>query len=495
MLHEALTAAERSATALQVVNMPWLNRVDSRLARRARRARSREIFVVEDHAPVGALGDSLRRAPRRSAGHRVRRRGLARLRDAAGGAPLPRSRRRLARGPHRARAAAPAPRRDAGLARPPGPLLLATLLRHRHRRRPARAAGRPARALSARHERARRSPGASAQATRASRGPGPRVPSTSRRPRRRSAASTGWLDRRVGFYPLSLRQSLQARLQPRTHAAGPSELVPRSRRSPARCPLRAPLDPALMRWHYGRLRYVPRAAPRAAAPRAAGGRAREHPDARRRPLHRRRAASRCCRSSVTSRAGTTRSARGSSSPHLRRYIVQNDVMRSDLVRYHGIDDDRIVVTGWPQTDVFHRKRPREDYERVVRGLGLDPSRPVVLVMGNTPDERSVRAARSSSGSSAGGRRAVPSRASRSCSVRIRATASGGSASPPRCSGDGRRGSGAELHRPRDACRPAPARRLSSSRTRARSCSTRSSTTGRRSACSTTRARRRARAGR
>src|SRR2546429_8295368 len=72
------------------------------------------------------------------------------------------------------------------------------------------------------------------------------------------------------------------------------------------------------------------------------------------------------------------------SPPLRRYIVQNDVMRNDLVRYHGIDNDRIVVTGWPQTDVFHRKRPRAEYERVVGGLGLEPSHPVVLVMGNTP---------------------------------------------------------------------------------------------------------------
>jgi CDP-glycerol glycerophosphotransferase (TagB/SpsB family) len=76
--------------------------------------------------------------------------------------------------------------------------------------------------------------------------------------------------------------------------------------------------------------------------------------------------------------------KGIVSPHLRRYIVQNDVMRDDLVRYHEIDGNRIVVTGWPQTDVFHRKRPREEYERVVRALGLDASRPVVLVMGNTP---------------------------------------------------------------------------------------------------------------
>jgi CDP-glycerol glycerophosphotransferase (TagB/SpsB family) len=59
-------------------------------------------------------------------------------------------------------------------------------------------------------------------------------------------------------------------------------------------------------------------------------------------------------------------------------------MRDDLVRYHDIEPDRIVVTGWPQTDIFHRRRPRSEYEELVRALGLDPSRPVVLVMGNTP---------------------------------------------------------------------------------------------------------------
>jgi CDP-glycerol glycerophosphotransferase (TagB/SpsB family) len=69
---------------------------------------------------------------------------------------------------------------------------------------------------------------------------------------------------------------------------------------------------------------------------------------------------------------------------LRRYLVQNEVMRDDLVRYHSIPPDRIVVTGWPQTDVFHRERPRAEYDAVLRSLGLDPSRPLVLVMGNTP---------------------------------------------------------------------------------------------------------------
>jgi CDP-glycerol glycerophosphotransferase (TagB/SpsB family) len=59
-------------------------------------------------------------------------------------------------------------------------------------------------------------------------------------------------------------------------------------------------------------------------------------------------------------------------------------MRDDLVRYHGVDQKRVVVTGWPQTDVFYRNRPRADFDELVGALGLDPRRPVVLVMGNSP---------------------------------------------------------------------------------------------------------------
>jgi transketolase len=61
MLHEALTAAEMLGDRLQVVNMPWLNRVDPEWLADLVEPFG-EIFVVEDHAPVGALGDTLRRA-------------------------------------------------------------------------------------------------------------------------------------------------------------------------------------------------------------------------------------------------------------------------------------------------------------------------------------------------------------------------------------------------------------------------------------------------
>jgi hypothetical protein len=191
-----------------------------------------------------------------------------------------------------------------------------------------------------------------------------------------------WLDRRVGFYPLSLRQSLREGFnQGRMQAGHQNWFLDPELAGPV--PLKIPLDPALMRWHYGRLRYVPPPLLRrleserpaivlaniqmhAVVPFIVGARREGVPIV----------------GHVASWDHTV--GKGIVSPHLRRYIVQNDVMRDDLVRYHGIDGNRIFVTGWPQTDVFHRKRPREEYEGAVRGLDLDPSRPVVLVMGNTP---------------------------------------------------------------------------------------------------------------
>jgi transketolase len=64
LLHEALLAAELLAdaegAAVRVVNMPWLNRFDAEwLATEV--AAFQTLLVLEDHAPVGGLGDALRR--------------------------------------------------------------------------------------------------------------------------------------------------------------------------------------------------------------------------------------------------------------------------------------------------------------------------------------------------------------------------------------------------------------------------------------------------
>jgi transketolase len=63
MLHETLTAAETlraRGTRVAVVAMPWLNAVDHDWLADVVQAHD-YVAVVEDHAPVGALGDTLRR--------------------------------------------------------------------------------------------------------------------------------------------------------------------------------------------------------------------------------------------------------------------------------------------------------------------------------------------------------------------------------------------------------------------------------------------------
>jgi transketolase len=61
MLHEALLAAEtlnRKGFGLRVINMPWLNRFNRSWLAQVLEPCQR-IFVVEDHAPVGGLGDAM----------------------------------------------------------------------------------------------------------------------------------------------------------------------------------------------------------------------------------------------------------------------------------------------------------------------------------------------------------------------------------------------------------------------------------------------------
>ena len=63
MIHEALVAHETlraQGIRLQVVDLPWLNRIDADwLAETV--APFATVFVLEDHAPVGALGDAILR--------------------------------------------------------------------------------------------------------------------------------------------------------------------------------------------------------------------------------------------------------------------------------------------------------------------------------------------------------------------------------------------------------------------------------------------------
>jgi CDP-Glycerol:Poly(glycerophosphate) glycerophosphotransferase len=207
----------------------------------------------------------------------------------------------------------------------------------------------------------------------------PESPSVPRKLHRRADR---WLDDNVGFYPLSLRLSLRNGFnRERMQRGHQNWFLDPERAGPA--PQWQSLDPVLMRWHYGRLRHVPaqlqerlrRDRPaivlantqmHAVVPFIVGGRR------LRLPLI----------GHIASWDHTV--GKGIVPPDLSRYIVQNDVMREDLVRFHGVDRGRIVVTGWPQTDVFHERRPRSEYGGLLRRLGLDSSTQVALVMGNTP---------------------------------------------------------------------------------------------------------------
>jgi transketolase len=63
MLHEALLASEllsEQGVGLAVVNLPWLNRVDSEWLESVVDP-VEHLFVVDDHAPVGGLGDTVLR--------------------------------------------------------------------------------------------------------------------------------------------------------------------------------------------------------------------------------------------------------------------------------------------------------------------------------------------------------------------------------------------------------------------------------------------------
>ena len=194
------------------------------------------------------------------------------------------------------------------------------------------------------------------------------------------------LDRRVdsvaGFYPLSLRQSLRHGFNRERMQAGHSNwFLDPDRAGPL--PRSAALDRTLRKWHYGRLRHV--------APQLLDAVARERPVVALGNTQMHSvvpfvlAARRVGLPVVGHIASWDHTVgKGIVPPGLARYVVQNDVMRADLVRYHDVDSSRIVVTGWPQTDVFHRTRSRAEYERVLLGLGLDPARPTLLVMGNTP---------------------------------------------------------------------------------------------------------------
>jgi UDP-N-acetylglucosamine:LPS N-acetylglucosamine transferase len=190
------------------------------------------------------------------------------------------------------------------------------------------------------------------------------------------------LDRQLGYYPLAMRLNRRHGFHGERMAPGhPNWMLDPQRDS--HLPSWKLVERTMERWHFWPRRYVPHelyrrmqaecgalvlsnVQPHAAVPFLVGARRLGIPTV----------------AHVASWDHTV--GKGVITPFCDVYVVQNEAMREDLARFHGIDSERVVVTGWPQTDLYARQRPRDAYERLARSLGLDPARPLVMVMGNTP---------------------------------------------------------------------------------------------------------------
>ena len=190
------------------------------------------------------------------------------------------------------------------------------------------------------------------------------------------------LDRLLGYYPLAIRLNLRHGFHRERMAPGHENwMLDSSRVGPL--PRWGWVERAMTRWHFSRTRYVPRALreslrrdcatlvlsnvqPQVVVPFLVGARRLRIPIV----------------AHVASWDHTV--GKGVIAPFCDVYVVQNATMRADLVGYHDIPPERIVVTGWPQTDVYARPRAREEFERLVVSYGFDPALPLVVVMGNTP---------------------------------------------------------------------------------------------------------------
>ena len=190
------------------------------------------------------------------------------------------------------------------------------------------------------------------------------------------------LDKRIGLYPLAIRHSRRHGFHRGRWAEGhPQPFLDSSRVGPL--PQWKALDPLMSRWHLSPRRYVPG---------ALLSRMRQGCEAlviANPQAHLSMPFLTAARRLGLPVIGYIASwdhpvGKGIVSPHLDRYVVQNETMRDDLLRFHGTDPGRVAVTGWPQTDVYHRRRPRSSFDELLGDLGLPADRRVVLYAGNTP---------------------------------------------------------------------------------------------------------------
>ncbi len=197
----------------------------------------------------------------------------------------------------------------------------------------------------------------------------------------------GWLDRRLGYYPLALRLNRRHGFHSERMRPGhPNWMLDTERDSSL--PHRPTVDRAMQRWFFSPRRHVPERLLEAIRRDCSGLVLSNVQPASAVPFL--TAARRLRLPAVAHVASWDHTVgKGVISPYCDLYVVQNRVMEDDLARYHGIAPERVRVTGWPQTDLFHGSRPRAAYDQVVRRYGLDARRPLVARRGEYAEQRAV----------------------------------------------------------------------------------------------------------
>ena len=191
-----------------------------------------------------------------------------------------------------------------------------------------------------------------------------------------------WLDRRLGYHPLAIRLNYRHGFHAQRMKPGhPNWMLDTDRDGPL--PRWPSIERAMERWFFSARRHVPSRLLEAMRRECSGLVLSNVQPASAVPFL---VAARRLRLPVVAHVASWDHTvgKGVISPYCDLYVVQNRVMEDDLRRYHGISTERVRVSGWPQMDLFRRQRPRTAYEELLRGYGLDPRRPLVLVAGNTP---------------------------------------------------------------------------------------------------------------
>jgi hypothetical protein len=70
-------------------------------------------------------------------------------------------------------------------------------------------------------------------------------------------------------------------------------------------------------------------------------------------------------------------------PGCKKLIVNNQIMKQELVRYHGYEEDIIDVVGWPQMDSYFDRSLRQERKHFLKSIGVPVDHKVILFAGNS----------------------------------------------------------------------------------------------------------------